>query len=79
VGYPDGQGGELACAVITPATQPPVTLEELRAHLLDKDMTEWYLPARVEYVQELPRNPSGKIQKELLRQRLSGDATRVSE
>jgi cyclohexanecarboxylate-CoA ligase len=77
VGYPDGQGGERACAVITPATDPPVVLDELRKHLLDRGMTEWYLPTRVEYVQELPRNANGKIQKHLLRQRLPSDTTRA--
>jgi len=38
VGDPDGQGGELACAVITRA--PPVTVDEPRTHLLDQDMTD---------------------------------------
>ena len=79
VGYPDGQGGERACAVITPATDPPVTLDELRTHLLDRGMTDWYLPTRVEHVRELPRNNTGKIQKELLRRQLSSDTARALE
>jgi cyclohexanecarboxylate-CoA ligase len=70
VGYPDDQGGELACAVIVPAAEPHVTLDELRGYLTDRGMTEWYLPARVQYVEVLPRNDSGKVRKELLRRRL---------
>ncbi|GAA3082922.1 cyclohexanecarboxylate-CoA ligase [Pseudonocardia yunnanensis] len=74
VGYPDEQAGELACAVIVPSTRPPVTLDELRKYLAGKGMTEWYLPARVEYLEALPRNDNGKVRKELLR-RLLLDAT----
>jgi cyclohexanecarboxylate-CoA ligase len=71
VGYPDGQGGELACAVIVPATTPPVTLDELRSHLSDEGMTDWYLPTRLEYVEALPRNHIGKVRKQLLRRWLA--------
>jgi cyclohexanecarboxylate-CoA ligase len=67
VGYPERHGGELACAVLVPATEPPVTLDELRRYLADQGMTEWYLPSRVEYVDALPRNGNGKVRKELLR------------
>ncbi|WP_433281467.1 AMP-binding protein [Pseudonocardia xinjiangensis] len=71
VGYPDGQGGELACAVMVPATaEAPVGLEELRRYLTGEGMTEWYLPARLEYVEALPRNDNGKVLKDILRGRL---------
>jgi cyclohexanecarboxylate-CoA ligase len=62
--------------VIVPATTPPVTLDELRSYLSDKDMTDWYLPTRLEYIEALPRNDIGKLRKELLRRWLaSEDAT----
>jgi cyclohexanecarboxylate-CoA ligase len=79
VGYPNDQGGELACAVLVPATVPPVTLDELRKYLTDQGMTEWYLPTRVEYVGRLPRNGNGKVRKELLRRWLVGEAPLTSE
>ncbi|MGF1426104.1 AMP-binding protein [Kitasatospora sp. LaBMicrA B282] len=69
VGYPDGQGGESACAVVV-AEQAPPTLAELRGHLTGLGMTEWYLPARLELLPELPRNETGKVRKDLLRRRL---------
>jgi cyclohexanecarboxylate-CoA ligase len=74
VGYPDGQGGELACAVVVPASTPAVTLDELRRHLEAQGMTDWYLPARLECVDALPRNGTGKVRKELLRRWLRGEA-----
>jgi acyl-CoA synthetase (AMP-forming)/AMP-acid ligase II len=33
-------------------------------------MTQWYLPTRLEQVDELPRNSTGKVLKEQLRSRL---------
>ncbi|WP_433299307.1 AMP-binding protein [Pseudonocardia sp. CA-142604] len=74
VGYPDGKGGELACAVIRPATTPPVGLEELRKYLSDQRMTDYYLPSRLELLPQLPRNTIGKVRKELLRRWLRGEA-----
>ena len=74
VGYPDDKDGELACAVVVPATEPPVTLDELRKYLTDEGMTEWYLPTRLEYVERLPRNENGKVRKELLRRWLVSEA-----
>ena len=74
VGYPDGQGGELACAVVVPASTPAVTLDELRRYLEAQGMTDWYLPARLECVDALPRNGTGKVRKELVRRWLRGEA-----
>jgi cyclohexanecarboxylate-CoA ligase len=69
VGYPDGQSGELACAVVVPGERTP-TLEGLCGWLRGLGMTEWYLPSRLELLPELPRNETGKVQKNLLRERL---------
>jgi hypothetical protein len=75
VGYPDDDGGELPCAVLVPATVPPIALDELRLHLAGQGMTEWDLPTRLEYVESLPRNGKGKVRKELLRRWLVGRAS----
>jgi cyclohexanecarboxylate-CoA ligase len=66
VGY--GPGSELPCAVIV--TKKPLTLEEIRGYLDGIGMTEWYQPQRLELVQHLPRNRTGKVDKRLLRERL---------
>jgi cyclohexanecarboxylate-CoA ligase len=72
VGYPDGDGGELACAVIVSRTAPP-TLADVRAYLDERGMTQWYQPSRVEPLHALPRNETGKVRKELLRRWLRGE------
>jgi cyclohexanecarboxylate-CoA ligase len=69
VGYPDGQGGELACAVVVPGKSVP-TLAALREYLSARGMTRWYQPSRLELMPELPRNETGKIRRNLLRTRV---------
>jgi cyclohexanecarboxylate-CoA ligase len=75
VGYSDGLGGELACAVVVPTGTTPVTLDELRGYLGSLGMTDWYWPTRLECVDALPRNGMGKVLKELLRRWLKGEAS----
>jgi cyclohexanecarboxylate-CoA ligase len=72
VGYLDEHAGELACAVITVRGDTAPTLDELREYLTEHGMTEWYLPTRLERLDELPRNSTGKVQKHLLRSWLNG-------
>jgi cyclohexanecarboxylate-CoA ligase len=71
IGVPDGHGGEAACAVIRAAGPTAPTRDELRAFLLEQGMTEWYLPQQVEVVDALPRNASGKVEKAVLRARVT--------
>ncbi|MFJ6513899.1 AMP-binding protein [Streptomyces sp. NPDC091406] len=72
VGYPDERLGERACAVLIPDGPPP-SLRDLTAHLDALDMAKQYWPERVLMVDELPKTPSGKIQKFLLREQLQSD------
>lgn len=69
VGYPGSHGGELACAVVVPGERTP-TLEGLRDWLGGLGMSEWCQPSRLEILPELSRNVIGKVQKNLLRERL---------
>jgi cyclohexanecarboxylate-CoA ligase len=73
VSYLDDEGRELPCAVVTFATDTPVSLDELRSWLIAQGMTEWYLPTRLEHLPTLPRNEIGKVRKELLRRWLRGE------
>jgi cyclohexanecarboxylate-CoA ligase len=70
VGYPDPRLGERACAMVVPAAGAP-SLDDLRAHLAELDMAKQYWPERVELVGELPKTPSGKVRKFVLRERLA--------
>lgn len=73
VGYLE-QDFEYPCAVITIRGERTPTLDELRGYLTEQGMTEWYLPARLERLDELPKASTGKVRKELLRSWLNGAA-----
>jgi cyclohexanecarboxylate-CoA ligase len=74
VGYPDGKGGELACAVVVSVSMA-LTLGDLREFLTSRGMTEWYQPSRLELIKALPRNSVGKIRKDPLRGWLRNERT----
>jgi cyclohexanecarboxylate-CoA ligase len=71
VGYADERLGERACAIVV-ADGPPPKLAELTAHLAGLGMAKQYWPERLELWDELPKTPSGKIQKFLLRDQIGG-------
>jgi acyl-CoA synthetase (AMP-forming)/AMP-acid ligase II len=75
VGLPDAERGERACAVIVvaPAADgPPLSLSDLASHCRAAGLAVHKVPEQVELVDELPRNPSGKVLKYLLRDRFGG-------
>jgi cyclohexanecarboxylate-CoA ligase len=68
VAMPDARLGERACAFVTPKPGASVDLAELTRFLADEGMAKTYWPERLELVAEMPRTPSGKIQKFKLRE-----------
>ena len=68
VGYPDERLGERACAFVVPREGQSFSFEEMSAYLADQKMARQYVPERLEIVADLPRTPSGKIQKFKLRE-----------
>jgi len=68
VAMPDPRLGERACAFVVakPNTRP--SLDELIRFLGAEGMAKPYWPERLELVAEMPRTPSGKIQKFKLRE-----------
>jgi cyclohexanecarboxylate-CoA ligase len=68
VGY--GPSSELPAAVVV--SSKPLTLAEVRGYLDGIGMTDWYQPTRLELVDQLPRNATGKVDKYHLRTWLSG-------
>jgi 3-phosphoshikimate 1-carboxyvinyltransferase len=74
VAMPDERLGERACAyvVLDPDWGGDFGLAEVRAHLDAAEVSKHYWPERVEVVEEMPRTPSGKIQKFILRDRAKG-------
>ncbi|WP_280342460.1 class I adenylate-forming enzyme family protein [Nocardia neocaledoniensis] len=67
VGYPDDVLGEKCCAVVVPATAAGVALEDLVSFLRAKEVASFKLPERIVTVDELPRNPIGKLQRRDIR------------
>ncbi|BCB82809.1 hypothetical protein Psuf_001220 [Phytohabitans suffuscus] len=70
VAYPDERLGERGCAVVVPEGTPP-TLRELTAHLEAAGMAKQFWPERLEIREAMPRTPSGKIQKYVLRREVA--------
>ncbi len=71
VGYPDDMLGERVCAVVVPQAGALVALSELTAFLRDQaDVAAFKWPEKLVLLNELPRNPMGKILKRELRQHL---------
>ena len=68
VGYPDERLGERACAFVVPRDGQSFSFEAMAAYLAEQRMAKQYIPERLEIVSELPRTPSGKIQKFRLRE-----------
>ena len=71
VAAPDERLGEHGCAFfrMQPGSEPP-DLDAVRTHLAAAGLTRQKWPEELRVVEELPRTPSGKIQKFVLRQRL---------
>lgn len=76
VGYPDARLGERCCAFLVLRPGRTFDLAGLRAFMAECQVAKQYWPERVAILDELPRTPTGKIQKFLLREqaRCFGDA-----
>jgi cyclohexanecarboxylate-CoA ligase len=67
VGYPDARLGERACAFVTVKPGHSFSLEEMGRYLSEHQVTRQYHPERLELMEDLPKTPSGKLQKFRLR------------
>ncbi|WP_027586379.1 3-phosphoshikimate 1-carboxyvinyltransferase [Acidipropionibacterium thoenii] len=70
VAMPDARLGERACAFVVAAdgVEGP-TFAQMQKYLLDHGLSKYYWPERLEYLDALPRNTVGKIQKNILREK----------
>ncbi|MER2604990.1 MAG: AMP-binding protein [Siculibacillus sp.] len=67
VGYPDDRLGERACAYVVLRPGAALSFTDMVAYLKEQKMAVQYIPERLEVVEDVPRTPSGKIQKFKLR------------
>jgi cyclohexanecarboxylate-CoA ligase len=72
VAMPDARLGERACAFVVVRGGARLDFERMQHYLDACQVAKQYWPERLEIVPELPRTPSGKVQKYVLRERARG-------
>lgn len=77
VGIPDERLGEVGIAFVIPTVGQEVTAAEVIAWAAE-NMSNYKVPRNVEIVDALPINPTGKVEKPLLRQRAASLYARAS-
>jgi acyl-CoA synthetase (AMP-forming)/AMP-acid ligase II len=70
VGLPDPRSGERACAVVV-CGEDRLGFDEMVGFLREQKLMLQKIPEQLEVVDELPRNPTGKVLKHELRQRFA--------
>lgn len=73
IGVPDELRGEvlIAIVVLAPGVSPEDSLVEELQHMVKEGLSAHAYPRRVHFTAELPRTPSGKVQRFRLRQQFS--------
>jgi len=70
IGLPDAKSGERVCAVVAcKDAGDPLSFEEMQDFLRDSELMVQKIPEQLELIEEVPRNPTGKILKHKLRER----------
>ena len=69
IGTPDSDFGEAVTAIIVKSDQS-VTEDIIRTHL-KAQLANFKQPKRIHFIDELPRNTMGKVQKNLLREQFN--------
>lgn len=75
VGAPDARWGEYVHAFVVPGPGAQPSPRDLHTFLVPR-LASFKLPARYEFIDSVPRNPSGKILRRELRDRFWGDSAR---
>lgn len=71
IGLPDEKWGEAVTAVAALNPGMELTLEDLRS-FAETQLAKYKLPLRLHIIDELPRNPAGKVLKFVLKEELAG-------
>jgi acyl-CoA synthetase (AMP-forming)/AMP-acid ligase II len=71
IGIPDQRWGESVCAVVVPVEGATVDADDLRDHVAAR-IARYKAPRRTIVVDELPKLPTGKLDKKVLRARYAG-------
>jgi fatty-acyl-CoA synthase len=71
IAVPDERWGERPCACVVPRDGAEVDGDAIRSFLSDR-VAKWWLPERIELIDEVPKTSVGKFDKKALRARFSG-------
>jgi fatty-acyl-CoA synthase len=71
VAVPDERWSERPCACVVRSQGSELDGDALRAFLADR-VAKWWLPERVEFIDEVPKTSVGKFDKKVLRRRFGG-------
>lgn len=74
VGMPDGRLGEAVCGYVVCNPGQSIDQAEAARFLVERKLAKQKIPVRLEIVDSLPRTTTGKIRKDLLRNRAAGGA-----
>jgi acyl-CoA synthetase (AMP-forming)/AMP-acid ligase II len=72
IGVPDSRTGERVCAVVVAQPGSDITLGALAEHCHAQGLSRHKSPERLEIIEALPRNLTGKVLKNELRARFNG-------
>ncbi|WP_196426824.1 o-succinylbenzoate--CoA ligase [Paenibacillus validus] len=67
IGVPNDRWGEVPKAFVVVKPGATLTAEEIQEHCMSR-LAKFKVPKEVEFIDKLPRNPSGKVLKRLLRE-----------
>jgi non-ribosomal peptide synthetase component E (peptide arylation enzyme) len=70
VGMPDAKLGEKCCAYMELKPGETITLEDVQAFMGKEGVAKYKWPERIETINQLPRTPTGKVLKYVLREEL---------
>ncbi len=78
VGMPDERLGERTCAyVVLSQPEQELTLDEVRSFFANMNVAKFKYPERIEVLETMPRNESGKIKKFILREKVRNTCREV--
>jgi acyl-CoA synthetase (AMP-forming)/AMP-acid ligase II len=76
--FADDDLGERVCAcIVTVADAEAPDLEAVRRYLTERGLARFKLPERLEHFESLPRNPLGKVVRDVLRREVEARADRA--
>ncbi len=79
VGMPDDRLGERVCAFVVTREGASIALAEAIKHLKESEVPKSYWPEHLVCIGEMPRTPTGKIQKFVLRDQAKEISNRLRE